>query len=204
MADSSTSLTLLGLLQNPAEREPAWEEFVHRYHPKILRWCRQWGAQPADAEDVAQTVLTKLTERMKSFRYNPQRSFRAYLRTMTQRVWSDLVAVYQRGGLPGDQLSQLLNNLEAREDLERRLSEDFDQELLDAAIANVRQRVQPRTWEAFRLTAFEGLSGASAARRLDMPAAHVFVAKQRVGKLLSEVVQSMQQPPDDRSETPEN
>ncbi len=35
--------------------------------PQDLRWCKAWGLQEADAEDVAQDVLTKLTQKMASF-----------------------------------------------------------------------------------------------------------------------------------------
>ncbi len=52
----------------------------------------------------------------------------------------------------------------------------------------VRQRVKPATWQAFHLTAVEGLSGATAAQKLQMPVAHVFVAKNRVQKMLQEEV----------------
>lgn len=195
MSDSSTSLTLLQRLRMDTQSEQAWEQFVQRYHPRIRQWCRQWGAQEADADDVAQAVLTKLTQRLRTFRYDPSRSFRAYLKTMTQNVWSDLLAMRQRGGMPGDSRTlRLLDSLEARQDLERRLAEDFDHELLDNAFKNIQERVSPQTWEAFRLTALEGLSGANAAQRLDMPVAHVFVAKQRVGKLLNQFVQSKQDP----------
>ena len=69
----------------------------------------------------------------------------------------------RRGGRqPG---LELLHTVEAREDLVRRLEEEFDRELLDEATARVRLRVAPRTWEAFELTAVEGQSGAEAAAR---------------------------------------
>ena len=47
------------------------------------------------------------------------------------------------------------------------------------------------TWEAFRLTAFEGLSGAETAERLQMKVAHVFVAKSEVKRMLQEVVRQL-------------
>ena len=50
----------------------------------------------------------------------------------------------------------------------------------------VRQRVEPSTWEAFRLTAQEGLSGAETAERLGLQVAAVFKAKSRVQKMLRE------------------
>jgi RNA polymerase sigma-70 factor (ECF subfamily) len=48
--------------------------------------------------------------------------------------------------------------------------------------------VAPQTWEAFRLTALEGLSGADAAEKIPMQVAQVFVARRRVQKMLREEV----------------
>ena len=77
-------------------------------------------------------------------------------------------------------------SVEARADLEQRLDDAFNAEVLDLAMHRVKQRVKTATWEAFHLTAVEGLSGADAAKKLDMPVAHVFVAKNRVQKMLQE------------------
>jgi RNA polymerase sigma-70 factor (ECF subfamily) len=52
-------------------------------------------------------------------------------------------------------------------------------------------RVAPATWEAFRLMAFDGLSGAEVSRQLGMPIASVFVAKHRVQKLLKEEIDEL-------------
>ena len=48
--------------------------------------------------------------------------------------------------------------------------------------------MQPHTWEAFRLTTQEGLSGAEVATRLGMQVATVFVAKSKVQKMLQEEI----------------
>ena len=51
---------------------------------------------------------------------------------------------------------ELIQTVEARDDLARRLEAEFDLELLEEAQRRVRQR-RPGTWEAYRLTAIEGL-----------------------------------------------
>ena len=83
--ESQTSLTLMEMLREEPRSAVAWDTFVRRYHPKIYRWCRAWGLQDADANDVAQDVLTKLTEKMATFQYDRSRCFRAWLKTITQR-----------------------------------------------------------------------------------------------------------------------
>lgn len=52
----------------------------------VYRWCRRWHLQDADAEDVTQAVLAKLTGKMGSFEYDPARSFRAWLKTVAHHA----------------------------------------------------------------------------------------------------------------------
>ena len=52
----------------------------------------------------------------------------------------------------------------------------------------VKGRTKPANWEAFHLTAIDGLSGADAAHKLGIPVGHVFVAKHRVQKALQDEV----------------
>jgi RNA polymerase sigma-70 factor (ECF subfamily) len=163
--DTPTSTTLLTRLRHEPADQAAWAEFVRRYGPLVYRWCRRWQLQEADAQDVTQAVLVKLADKMRTFAYDPTRSFRGYLRTLARYAWCDFLEARKQpgAGSGGSDVLQFLETLEAGDDLERRLSEQFDQEVLEEAQARVQQRVEPATWEAFRLTAVEGLSGAEAA-----------------------------------------
>jgi RNA polymerase sigma-70 factor (ECF subfamily) len=179
--NSRTSASLLGRLgENDSE---AWAQFVRRYGPLLYRWCRAWHLQEADAQDVTQDVLVKLARRLRDFRYDPAQSFRAYLKTLAHYAWCDFRADFQHSGTGGDAQSQL-DLIAARDDLGLRLQEEFDQELLEQARQRVQQRVEPQTWEAFRLTALENLSGADAAERLNMKVTAVFKARSRVQQML--------------------
>jgi RNA polymerase sigma-70 factor (ECF subfamily) len=185
---SKTSQTLLERLRRKPIDQAAWSEFVDRYGPKIYQWCCRWGLQEAEVQDVTQEVLLKLAVKMRTFRYDPFRSFRGWLKTLTRHAWSDLRENRQRL-LPANSCPfGGLETIAAREDLVQRLEEEFDRELLETAMARVQGRVQAHTWEAFRLTALEGLSGAAAAARLNLPVARVFVARCRVQKLLREEI----------------
>jgi RNA polymerase sigma-70 factor (ECF subfamily) len=184
--DSQTSLTLIDLLRQSPRDTGAWDRFVRRYRPRICGWCRGRGLQEADAEDVAQDVIAILTRKIASFRYDPSRTFRAWLKAITYHALSDLIA--SRCRAIGDRPIPILETIEARDDLERRLDELFDRELLEHAMARVRARVAAPTWEAFFLTTFEGHSGAEASRLIGIPVASVFVAKHRVQKSLREEI----------------
>jgi len=185
-----TSPTLLGRLSHlPADQE-AWSQFSERYGRKIYGWCRHWHLQEADAEEVTQEVLLKLARKMATFSYDPTRSFRAWLKTVAHHTWRDFLDSRQKPGAgSGDtRVLELLQTVAARDDLVDHLDEEFERELLDEALARVRIRVQPHTWEAFRLLALEGKSGAAAGECLGMKVATVYVARSKVQKMLQEEI----------------
>jgi RNA polymerase sigma-70 factor (ECF subfamily) len=195
-SQSGTSLTLLGKLRHAPADEEAWGRFVAHYGPKIHGWCRRWRLQEADAQDVTQDVLLKLAARMRQFVYDRGGSFRAWLKVLTAHACSDFVeARKRRERAAGDSdVLEMLDNVEARDDLVKRLEEAFDEELLREATTRVQSRVLPHTWEAFRLTAVEGLSGADAAARLQLTVARVYVAKSDVQRMLREEIRRLEEP----------
>jgi RNA polymerase sigma-70 factor (ECF subfamily) len=181
-------------LRHDPSNHDGWEEFVDRYGPHIYRWCREWKLQDADAEDVTQEILVKLTRKLRAFDYDPSRSFRSWLKTVTHHAWKDFVDSRNRLRFAADesQRQDLALTLEAREDLTRKLEEAFDLELLEAAKTRVRLRVAPHTWEAFRLTALEGLPVAEVAAKVHLQVAMVYVAKSKVQKMLQEEIAKLQ------------
>ncbi len=166
---TQTSVTLLGRLCADPQDQAAWQEFVARYEPNIFLWCLGWHLQESDARDVTQDVLLKRYRSLTTFTYDPSRSFRAWLKTLTRHVWRDLVEDRNRvgrGGGSGDsEIQEFFESIVAGDDLATRLEEEFRRELMDHAMARVRSRVEPRTWDAFRLTAIDGCSGAEVAAR---------------------------------------
>jgi len=180
---TATSGTLLDRLRRQPTDEAAWQEFVRRYGPRVYHWCRRYGLQEADAQDATQNVLVKLAARMRTFEYDPTRSFRGWLRTVTQSVLSDFLAERRQANLVP---LGALDGTAAHNSLLQDLEEEFDRELLEQAMAQVQLRVAPHRWEAFRLTALEGLSGSETAARLQMPVATVFTAKSKIHRLLQQ------------------
>jgi RNA polymerase sigma factor (sigma-70 family) len=185
----ATSASLLSRVSRAPADPAAWDEFVRRYGEKIHGWSRRWGLQDADAHDVTQDVLLRLTRRMQTFRYDPARSFRAWLRKVTRDAWCD----WQRAAERLAALEQLTSE-QAREDLVRQVDQQAEADLFEEASARVRLRVEPATWEAFRLLTFEQLSGAEAAALLGTSAGNVFVARSRVRKLLQQALLELDPP----------
>jgi DNA-directed RNA polymerase specialized sigma24 family protein len=65
---------------------------------------------------------------------------------------------------------------------------------LEEAAARVKQRVEEKTWEAFRRTALLGESTTEVARELEMPVASVFKAKSNVQKKLQQTLAQLDLP----------
>jgi RNA polymerase sigma-70 factor (ECF subfamily) len=186
----TTHVALLTQLRQAPSDQAGWDEFVERYGRHIYRWCRQWKLQDADAEDVTQDILVKLTQKLRAFAYDPSRSFRGWLKTVAHHAWRDFEDSRRHAQrAAGDsQVQDLMLNVKARVDLAQKLEEAFDLELLEAAKVRVRRRVAPHTWEAFCLIALEGLPVAEVAARVRLQVAMVYVAKSKVQKMLQEEI----------------
>jgi RNA polymerase sigma-70 factor (ECF subfamily) len=193
--DTGTSASLLERLRSP-EDQAAWRDFAGRYGPKIYKWCLRWNLQQADAEDVTQNVLLKLAAKLRTFAYDRSRSFRAWLKTLTHHAWRDYVDSRRPGdrGSGDNDLARLLDNQQAPDTLNDFLENEHQRALLENAMALVQERVEPRTWAAFRLLALEQNSGSEVADHLGQPITAVFMARYRVQNMLREEIRRLEDP----------
>jgi RNA polymerase sigma-70 factor (ECF subfamily) len=137
-------------------------------------------------------VLLKLVTAMRKFQYDPAQRFRAWLKTVTHNALKDFLAERRERGSADSAVVRLLDNVEAREGLARAVEAEFDRELLDEALRRTRAAAPPQQWEAFRLTALEGISGAEAGARLGMRVATVYTARSKVQKLVREELRRLE------------
>src|SRR5205823_5013820 len=85
----TTPASLLERLQR-ADEQTAWVRFVELYTPVLFAWARRLGLQAQDAADLVQEVFTVLVRKLPEFRYDRQKSFRGWLRTITLNKWRDV------------------------------------------------------------------------------------------------------------------
>ncbi len=132
-----TSTTLLDRVGASPRDQVAWARFVGLYGPKIRVWCRRWGLQAADVEDVTQDVLLRLAQKLGAFRYDPTRSFRGWLHTVTHNVLAGFIADRKRqcSGSGDEEVLKQLESVEARDDLVQHLKDPFDAEIMAMACA---------------------------------------------------------------------
>ena len=132
-----TSATLLDRVGLSPNDEVAWARFVDLYGFRIRGWCRRWGLQEADSDDVTQNVLLRLAQKLGAFHYDPSRSFRGWLRTVTQNALADFLADRRRQcpGSGDDGVLKQLQSIQARDDLIEHLKDQFDTEIVAVACA---------------------------------------------------------------------
>ncbi|MFM8287489.1 MAG: sigma-70 family RNA polymerase sigma factor, partial [Planctomycetaceae bacterium] len=146
----------------------------------------------ADASDVMQSVLLKLVGAMQTFEYDPSRSFRAWLKTLTQHAWLDTVRSVRGNVLGGEAGAARLDSLEARDDLVQELQQTYERELLELAMQRVRLQVLPKTWEAFQRTVLEGQPPAEVATAMQTTLVNVYKARSNVQKRLADEVKHLE------------
>src|SRR5262249_45224509 len=131
MADGllpTTRVTLLARLRQDPTDQAAWDAFVERYGRHIYRWCRQWKLQDAGAADVTQPSRRTPPQRRGVSPPPPPRRSRGWPKPLAPHAWRDFVDAPRRAQAAAgdDQTWELMQTLEAREDLIQKLQEAFD------------------------------------------------------------------------------
>src|SRR5262245_38220683 len=83
---TETSVSLLERLREPFD-PAAWSRFVALYTPLIYAWACRARLQEQDAQDLVQDVFITLLRVLPKFTYDPEQSFRRWLRTVTMNAW---------------------------------------------------------------------------------------------------------------------
>ena len=189
-----TNVRLLARVGQDPIDQAAWEAFVAYYGPTIQLWCRKRGLQASDVEDVTQDVMLRLARALRTFMYDPSRSFRGWLRLVTEHALADFFVDRQRRPATGsgdDRGLAVLETAQARDDLLTLLHEEFTRVVVTKACAVVCARVDPQTWDAFLLTAYENRPADEVAAQLGMNVTAVYKAKSRVLAFIREEVKRL-------------
>jgi len=191
---TATSLTLLSGVRD-WQNAPAWREFFRRYDALLTDWCGRL-LDPAAADEVRQRVWIELAGRMRTFRYDPQKSFRGWLRELCRSRTVDFLRSRQRQlrnvqpldeaapSLAVDESDPAASNFEEAEPGDALLA-DLAAEAA-AVQSAVRKRVKPRTWEVFWQIAIADRPIREVADGYGLSYAAAFEAYARVGRMLRE------------------
>ena len=75
-----TSLSLLDRIRDTSDVQ-SWDRLVAIYAPLLERWMLRYEVQESEADDIAQEVLTVVSQEMPKFKHNERPgAFRSWLR----------------------------------------------------------------------------------------------------------------------------
>jgi RNA polymerase sigma-70 factor (ECF subfamily) len=181
----ATPVSLLRRLREQSEQQQAWERFVRLYTPLLCAWAARLGLREADIADLVQDIFTHLLQKLPEFDYDPQKSFRGWLRTVALNKWRERQRRWQP---PRAELA--VENL-AAEPADDFWDHEGKQFLLHQAMELIRAEYQPETWTAFWEYAVQGRPAAEVAAELKLTVNAVYLAKARVLRRLKQEFQEL-------------
>lgn len=193
-----TRQSLLCRLKNWDDRE-GWKEFFDAYWRLIYSVAVKAGLTASEAEEVVQETVASIAKQMPTFQYDKTRSFKAWLLQITR--WRIADQFRKRSPwestrpLASDDSSRTstVNRIPAPEtDLESFWNDEWQKNLVDAAMQRVKACVTPRQYQMFDLYAVKGWPVTEVARTLNVSAARVYLAKHRVSRLVREELRRME------------
>ncbi len=195
-----TRQSLLSRLKDWGD-DRSWRDFYETYWRLIYNVGVKAGLSDTEARDVLQETVVEVAGKIREFSYDPKRGrFKGWLLQITQWRIADQFRRRQRAGrrapLSGNSLTNLAENVPDPA-AAARFSEIWDTEwqsnLLEAAQDRVRQRVAPRTFQAFELTVQKGWTVGRTAQALGVSQAQVYLAKHRVAAALKKEIKNLRE-----------
>ena len=159
------------------------------YTPLLYAWACRLGLQGSDAADLVQDVLTLLIQRLPSFQYDRQKSFRAWLKTVITNRWRNLQRLRVAASL--DANPALLAGLSDAEPEQTLEEDEYRQFLVSRALEVLESEFQPISWKVFRRHMIDGQSAADVARELNVSVDSVYAIKSRVLRRLRKELEGL-------------
>lgn len=185
---NSTSESLLLRLRK-ANDQQAWSKFVNLYTPLLFYWAQQTGLQSQDAADLVQDVLTIVFRKLPDFKYDPNKSFRSWLQTITLNRYREYgrKRSVSRNALTGT----ALNLLPAESVAESTWDLSYQRSLFSTAMEMLKDEFRPKTWEAVRKFVLENRPAAEIAKETGVSVWTIYAAKSRLLARLREELKGL-------------
>jgi RNA polymerase sigma factor (sigma-70 family) len=152
---ASTRASLIHRLKDWQD-EAGWRDFFNVYWKLIYGVARKAGLTDAEAQDVVQETLISVAKHMPAFKYDPSiGSFRAWLLNMTR--WRIVNQFRRRQPVveraPKNEGTSRTDTIEAAPDmsldLEAAWQAEWETNLMNAAMENLRRRIEPQRLQIF-------------------------------------------------------
>lgn len=183
------------------ENDASWKEFFDTYWRLIYSVARQAGLNNEDAHEVVQDTVLSVAKGIGKFKYDPTVcSFKGWLLTLTRRRISDQFRKRQRAVQIGaedivdDRATPFIERIPDPRgaDLNAVWDQEWERNLLEAALERVKRKANPQAFEVFHLHLVRGQPASAVARTLGVNIAQVYLAKHRVSALLKKELRYLQ------------
>ena len=195
-----TRQSLLSRLKDWNDQEN-WKVFFDTYWRLIYNAAVRAGLTDAEAQDVVQETVISVLKSMPEFKYDVQKgSFKSWLLRLTSWRITDQLRKRQRGvnyQKHEPRTSTRTATVErvtdpASPQIEAKWDEEWEKNLMDAAIERVKRKVDAKHYQVFDLYVFKQWPVTKVARMLKVNAGKVYLIKHRIGGLIKKEVAYLQ------------
>ena len=183
------------------EDQASWEDFFNTYWKLIYGVAIKAGLTDAEAQDAVQETVMNVAKNIKAFEIGSERgSFKAWLLQNTRWRIADQVrkrlpqASRRRAPLHEGSDTPTTDRLPdpASLDLDALWNVDWQQNLVDAALANLRSQVDPEQYQMFDLHVLRSWPAVKVARELGVKMGRVYFAKYKISRLLKKEIRRLE------------
>lgn len=194
-----TRQSLLGRLKNWNDQE-SWRVFFDTYWRLIYEAACRAGLNDSEAQDVVQETVIAVCKNMPTFQYDTEKgSFKGWLLRLTGWRIQDQFRKRQRimrledPKCEGFSLEEIIDPAGLK--LEDSWDDEWERNLLQAAVERVKIKIDPKKFQIFDLHVVKGMPVLAVARLLKVNAATVYLVKHRVGNILKKEVSRLRVDP---------
>ena len=180
----------------------SWQEFFNTYWKLIYCAAIKSGLSDSEAEEVVQETIIGVARKMETFRYEPQAcSFKGWLMHVTRRRIIDRLRKRQTQGrsfepLPTDtrtsETQLQIPDAAAEQAFEGMWDEEWQRNLVDAAMESVKRKVKPEHYQIFYLHSVKNMRARDIGELLAVSVAKVYVVRHRVARLVKREIQTLE------------
>lgn len=187
-----TRYSLIAKLHDPTDMQ-AWDEFAQLYQPLIFRIVTNRGLQYADAKDVSQEVMSRVSKAIDRWDPNHEKStFRGWLYRITRNLTIDFLRQTQNAKWQAIKMERHFDIEQLADPASHESAEfylQYERQLFALVAQQVRTQVQERTWLAFWQSEVLGKPVSEVSRNLKMTAGAVYVSRSRVMARMKKEIQ---------------
>jgi len=196
-----TRASLIQRLKNWQDQS-SWQDFFDTYWKLIYGTATKSGLIPTEAQDVVQETMISVAKHMPAFKYDPAiGSFKTWLLNMTR--WRITDQLRKRGPFIANRFASDDTATGTRTgdkvvdpmslDLDRLWDAEWEKNLLDAAVAKVKRRLDPQKYQIFDLYVNKEWPPDKVAATFGISVDQVYLAKHRTTELIKEEVKKLEQ-----------